>query len=47
MSDLKHRLSVLKEIYESDLITKDDYDRFRMEILDNWLKREEGELICN
>lgn len=39
-TDLISRLHVLKEAYEEELITKDEYDEFRLKELDNWSESE-------
>ena len=45
MADLKYRLSALKEAYDLEFITKDQYEHYRSVVLDNWLKREKRKLI--
>ncbi|RIA86271.1 hypothetical protein C1645_829524 [Glomus cerebriforme] len=44
MSDnLVSRLRVLKQLYDEQLITRDEYDTYRLREIDNWFENNEDE----
>ncbi|CAB4441528.1 unnamed protein product [Rhizophagus irregularis] len=40
-SEFISRLRTLKIAYDEDLLTKDEYDEFRLKELDNWAENQE------
>jgi hypothetical protein len=39
-TDLISKLNALKSAYDENLISKDDYDKYRLKILDDWSNSE-------
>ncbi|CAB4382544.1 hypothetical protein RhiirA5_407436 [Rhizophagus irregularis] len=42
-TELISRLRVLKKSYEEELLTKDEYDEYRLKELDDWSNNQEEE----